>query len=440
MPPAQSPFIAPSQDFIALCQSQILLVTQGLQADWSVVYLTEGLEGEAQTKLMPVVAYPSTEAFAEINTQEAALPQGWNRVKTPLALPIARADTWLIPSPAQPSQTKDQGLTIAQNRLVLPLLYQEVMLGLLVTGRSDRPWQPEELAQLDKVAITLAIACLLDRRQKGYWQQLNEQQSLQQQQRDRLDDLFHQLRNPLTALRTFSKLLLKRLHADQKSSTIVEGIVRESDRLQELLKTFEAQQAPRETLPDIVTLDTDSVALLETPSISEPPKLFGDRSMPLTAVAVAEVLKPLLASAEAISQERDIHLTAQIPADLPLIQANELALREVLSNLIDNALKYTNSGGSIQVTVNLLTHLQEIAIEDSGCGIPVEDQPHIFERHYRGIQAQGEIVGSGLGLAIAKDLVEQMQGTIELTSPIRQGRGTHFAIRLPVATIQPIFS
>ena len=61
---------------------------------------------------------------------------------------------------------------------------------------------------------------------------------------------------------------------------------------------------------------------------------------------------------------------------------------------------------------------QGVAIEDTGCGIPIEDQKHIFKRHYRGVQEKGEITGSGLGLAIVKDLVTQMQGLIEFVSPI----------------------
>jgi signal transduction histidine kinase len=102
--------------------------------------------------------------------------------------------------------------------------------------------------------------------------------------------------------------------------------------------------------------------------------------------------------------------------------ANAKALREVLNNLIDNALKYTPTGGEVKIySIEKLEQAQQnwlgIAISDSGYGIPLEDQQKIFERHYRGRQAQSDIPGSGLGLAIAKDLIEKMGGKIEIISP-----------------------
>jgi signal transduction histidine kinase len=102
----------------------------------------------------------------------------------------------------------------------------------------------------------------------------------------------------------------------------------------------------------------------------------------------------------------------------------------VLHNLLENAVKYTPSAGHIFIATfsnESETELSvesedqyswlEIAITDTGFGIPQQDLPYLFERHYRGVQAEGTIPGSGLGLAIAKTLVEQMQGTIQVMSP-----------------------
>ncbi|HEY9707260.1 MAG TPA: sensor histidine kinase, partial [Oculatellaceae cyanobacterium] len=98
------------------------------------------------------------------------------------------------------------------------------------------------------------------------------------------------------------------------------------------------------------------------------------------------------------------------------------ALREVLSNLIDNALKYTPSGGQVNIRVGEKRQTAQgvmigIAVSDTGPGIPPQDLEHLFERHYRGVQAATAIPGSGLGLAIAKELIEQMHGDIEVFSP-----------------------
>ncbi|MHC5832735.1 MAG: sensor histidine kinase, partial [Nostoc sp.] len=94
---------------------------------------------------------------------------------------------------------------------------------------------------------------------------------------------------------------------------------------------------------------------------------------------------------------------------------NVKALREVLNNIIDNALKYTPTGGKILIQAGPeKANFQGIVISDNGPGIPPQDFEHLGERHYRGVQAQTEIPGTGLGLAIAKQLIEQMQGEIEV--------------------------
>jgi signal transduction histidine kinase len=154
----------------------------------------------------------------------------------------------------------------------------------------------------------------------------------------------------------------------------------------------------------------------------------------LESVSVEEILEPLVSSGQAIAQDRQITLTSHIPKSLPPVQGNSKALREVFSNLIDNALKYTPEGGRVSISTQLFPATLEISIADTGCGIPREDREHLFERHYRGVQAQGEIPGTGLGLAIAKELIEQMGGTIKVIGPPSDEThlpGTVFTVSLP---------
>ncbi|MGB6295517.1 MAG: ATP-binding protein, partial [Rivularia sp. (in: cyanobacteria)] len=127
--------------------------------------------------------------------------------------------------------------------------------------------------------------------------------------------------------------------------------------------------------------------------------------------------------------------------NLSLVKGNPQALREVLSNIVDNALKYTPAGGKILIeSVQDKANFVGIAISDNGPGIPQKDLEHLGERGYRGVQAQTEIPGSGLGLTIAKQLIEQMQGEMEVFSPatrfdikLLRTPGSTFIVRLPVA-------
>ncbi|MDJ1184620.1 sensor histidine kinase [Roseofilum casamattae] len=113
-------------------------------------------------------------------------------------------------------------------------------------------------------------------------------------------------------------------------------------------------------------------------------------------------------------------------------------MTEVLNNVLENALKYTPTSREIYVQVPYPAPERPlaIAISDSGPGIPAEDCDRIFDRHYRGIQANGDLPGTGLGLAIAKDPIEQMQGTINVFSPAiyppNTTKGTTFIITLPI--------
>ena len=428
-------FIPASSEFVALCKSQVAVLTQGLGAALSAVYLTQELVEGAEAKLIPVVVYPEATVVWEEDDTDLVLPEQMGKIVT---IPrLLRSPPRLLPQASDNDQEVDstsadweENFLRQQRQIVLPLMYEGVVMGLLVTGREDRPWNEREKATIERIARSLAIAYLMDQRRAWFDQQLTQQRRLQAQQRDILDDLLHQFRNPLTALRTFGKLLLKRLRPGDKNQEVASSIVRESDRLQELLQQFDAALDSSEG--DIVfplTLTAAPVAeACQLPTRGDhggsptANSLLPGKALTLETFSVAAVLEPLLVSARAIAQERNLELQAEIPTDLPLVQGNANALREVLSNLIDNALKYTPAGGKIDIRVGEKRRTSQgealgIAISDTGPGIPPQDLEHLFERHYRGVQASTAIPGSGLGLAIAKELIEQMHGEIQVFSP-----------------------
>jgi signal transduction histidine kinase len=421
-----------SSDFIALCREQISLLTQGLGASLSVVYLTQELvetsTGEAQ--LIPVVVYPETGVLRHGDESAEGTVHKQIQTGNVLALPNHRRKL-LTAGGLSSNSSQDSGkrntdksnfqeeYLLTGNQIVLPLIYEGVMMGLLVTGREDRAWNEREESQIQRIAQSMAIACILDQRRAWLQQQLHQQQILQEQQRDLLDNLLHQFRNPLTTIRTFGKLLLKRLGLAEPNRDVATSIVRESDRLQELLQQFD--QVIDLTEADLTAISLPESEFVVEASVQKPPKpvlLLPGTGEKMTDCSLADLLAPFIVSAQAIAQERNLQLITDIPDNLPLVQANIKALREVLSNIIDNSLKYTSSGGKIGIQAGQKRgNFQGIAISDNGPGIPPEDLAHLGERHYRGVQAQTEIPGTGLGIAIAKQLIEQMQGEIEVFSP-----------------------
>ncbi|MBK1989880.1 GAF domain-containing sensor histidine kinase [Sphaerospermopsis aphanizomenoides BCCUSP55] len=441
-----------SSDFIALCREQISLLTQGLGASLSVVYLTQEFVDTptSEAQLIPVVVYPETAVFRQgeqlnrviVNQQiqfghVLALPNQRGKLLTASASSLSSEESESA-NTDQPHR-EDEDMFSGNHQIVLPLIYEGVMMGILVAGRDDRAWNEREEGEVQRIAKTLAIACILDQRRAWLQQQLHQQQILQAEQRDLLDNLLHQFRNPLTAIRTFGKLLFKRLRPTDANRDVATSIVRESDRLQELLQQFD--QVIDLTDADLTPLPLPKSQVVEASvqKDAQPPLLLPGTGEDVTNCELKDLLIPLLISAQAIAQERNLELIAELPDHLPLVKANIKALREVLSNIIDNALKYTPAGGAIWIaTGQKKANFQGIAISDTGPGIPPADLEHLGERYYRGVQAQTEIPGTGLGIAIAKQLIAQMQGEIEVFSPALdskitspQNPGTTFIIWLP---------
>ena len=132
-----------------------------------------------------------------------------------------------------------------------------------------------------------------------------------------------------------------------------------------------------------------------------------------------------------------VELQTTIDDDLPLLDVDPVRIREVVGNLVANALRHTPAGGRIGVQVRLAhadgkprPQVIEITVRDTGSGIDPELLPHVFDRFARGAGS----TGSGLGLSIARGLVELHGGTIEASSP--PGSGAEIRIRLPIEPIK----
>lgn len=455
-----------SPEFIALCQSQVVLAGNAVGAHSTAVYLAENWRDQSLPELVPVAIYPPQGAWAESEPQareQNALP---GQEESPRAVPVGREQDWeaqdgfppfVSPLPSDTGDFTPHGEEDGQgDRVVIPLVHENVVMGVLVSWRRDRPWQSGEQHQLEQIAQTLSLACVLD--QRGQWIQsrLQEQRQEQLQQSKQFHELLHQVRNPLTALRVFGKLLTKRLEPSDRNHSLARGILQESDRMTDLLGYFD------HTLQrgDARLTATATVPLLPA---ALPPERRGAESSeqpdPQTGLGgalhprpwhIAEELPPLLASAATLAQAQGFQFQAQIPENFPAILADPTALREVITSLLENAFKYAPSGSLVWVEAGLTAPgslaYQGILVGDTGPGIPPGDQPHIFERQYRGVQAQGEIAGTGLGLAIVADLIHRMGGQVEVYSPLStwpyplgvalpagaRDRGTAFVVWLPV--------
>ncbi len=211
----------------------------------------------------------------------------------------------------------------------------------------------------------------------------------------------HELKTPLTSVRGYLELLENNMVADER-----------------MKKDFLAR-IKKETI-NMTSLINDilMISRLETK----------EAEVALSDVRLAPLVKEVCTSLEPLAQEYQVSISTNCR---PLMMyANTQQLRELLSNLIMNAIKYNKLEGKVEVTVTSEQNEIVIMVEDTGVGIPEDAKVRIFERFYRVDKGRSKKVGgTGLGLSIVKHIVNYYNGSIEVQSKI--GEGTRFTVRLP---------
>jgi two-component system phosphate regulon sensor histidine kinase PhoR len=215
----------------------------------------------------------------------------------------------------------------------------------------------------------------------------------------------HEVRTPLTAVRGYLETLLGgALDEPAHARRFLEIAVRHTERLGRLV----------DDLLDLSNIELGKVALKLEP------------------LSLAEALGTVLAIVGPRAEARRITLTTDLPPDLPAVRADLDRLVQVLLNLLDNAVKFTPEEGQVRVTAAAEGGMVDIAVTDTGVGIPSTDLPRITERFYRVDKARSrELGGTGLGLAIVKHLVQAHGGRLVVESEV--GRGTTVRFTLPPA-------
>jgi signal transduction histidine kinase len=224
----------------------------------------------------------------------------------------------------------------------------------------------------------------------------------EQLQRNMVADVAHELRTPLSNLRGYLEAVrdgLIKPDADTIRSLDEEAILlsRLVDDLQEL-------------------------------SLAEAGKL----KLACQVEDISELINQAIAAVRAQAEAKGVSVTTDLPDELPSVNIDSYQISQVLHNLLDNAVAHTAKGDSITVTAEQQSKWVEVAVIDTGEGIPAEDLPNIFERFYRVDKSRTRATGgSGLGLTIAKRLVEAHGGKIEAQS--EPGKGSRFTFTIPIS-------
>lgn len=213
----------------------------------------------------------------------------------------------------------------------------------------------------------------------------------------------HDLKQPLSVMNGYIELMLMQHAVTEQGMNAVHMIRR-------------AMQNMRQLIDDLLDLA----------------KIESGITLDFEALELGEAIHDCVEHIRPLAQNKSIDLIIQVSDDLPRVLGDRLRLRQILNNLVSNAIKYTAPNGWAKIVAEQRNNVVRIVIQDNGMGISPEDQIHIFERFYRVRRPETDsIEGTGLGLAIVRSLIELHNGQIGVESKL--GEGTAFYVLLPIA-------
>lgn len=274
------------------------------------------------------------------------------------------------------------------SHIVYPLKAMQKTAGAMARGDYNTLVKVETSDEVGRLGLALNS---LARDLASYITKLNQMEKLR---RDFVANVSHELRTPLTIIRSYNEALLDGTVDNPKQINKYYCLVRdEAVRLERLIND-----------------------LLDLSRLQSAKTVIDKEKLPLPAVA-ASVVHML----EQQAQQKEIHLLANTQ-EAPAIWGNGDRITQLLLILLDNAIKYTPSGGTVTLTTFTDGDAATVEIADTGTGIPAEDLPYIWERFYKVDKSHcRDDSGTGLGLAIAKQIIELHQATVKVTSQIGQG-------------------
>ena len=226
-------------------------------------------------------------------------------------------------------------------------------------------------------------------------------QAQDQQRRHLMADIAHELRTPLAVLQGRLEGMLDGVY--RRDEAEINAVLQETRMLTRLVDDL---RTLAHTESGTLTLQKESTDL-------------------------GVLVNDAVASFSADAAERNITLNVDAASELPLIDVDPVRIREVLTNLISNALRHTPAGGRVAVAASSKSDSIAVSVSDTGSGIAAADLPKIFDRFYKGRSSRG----SGLGLTIARNLVVAHGGTIHADS--KEGNGTTVMFTLPIEGPRP---
>jgi signal transduction histidine kinase len=372
-------------DHVSLLRRIIAAATELTETESASILLIDPVTGELRFELVGTLNSSDVESI--VVPMEGSIA-GWVVSHgEPRVIEDVRQDSNFY------SNVDDQLKFHTRNLLAVPMRAHNRVIGALeaVNKRTGERFNDDDVKTLSMLATQAAIAI---------------ENARLFQQSDFMAEVVHELRSPLAALRTSMSLLLRpELPPDKKSTTIL-TMQGEIERLIQMTSDF----------LDLARLESGRVRLN------------------IQRFDLDVLLNECIDIVRQQAADKSIEIQAQIEPFL--VEGDRGKIKQVILNLLTNAIKYNREGGSIQVTTYLsIRHdepFAELSVADTGYGISKESQKKLFQKFYRVEETADVAQGTGLGLAIAKHIIEAHKGMITLESEV--GSGSNFFVTLPLSS------
>ena len=311
---------------------------------------------------------------------------------------VSRAAEWLLGINAQ----------TARGRPLAQVMRDPEVLNLVATAAGTRQMQRAELELLYERRFLGVIATPVSGNDREdvvlTIRDVTRARQIETTRREFVSNVSHELRSPLASASAMVEILES-------------GAIDDRETALDFLHRIRGDVTRMTSLVD---------ELLELSSLES-----GQMPVHLAPVSVDDVLNEIVERFQLAASSDGIELSSNAQKDLPHVMGEQRRLEQVLTNLVENALRFTPNGGKITLRAHRERDWVTLTVEDTGVGIPREHLPHVFERFYKVDRSRRE-QGTGLGLAISKHLVQAQGGDLSATSV--EGEGSEFRVKLRRAT------
>lgn len=444
-----------SSDFLQLCNEQLSLLMSTIpNAELVALFFRHENETAGTLEFFPLIVHsadtddkPSRVWISSGTGGETELESGISSRTLPGSVPA----NWILPDYPFTSVSHHGGIYLPDGGLCVPVKYNDVIAGTVIirpkviASDPENQWKPSEIQRVDMVAKSIALAAALEGKWHAYKGLLGTTRTLLESVRSLLRTTLHQIRSPLQALVTFGNLMMRKLPVKDSNRDLAKHVIVEALRIDELLKPLDEAREKLvlpEGLPELQNLskkvlsikksfDSNKFIFDDDENWSSDDEQSSAEFRPskdgLQLMWIAEVLQPQVERAQVLATNKGLKFIADIDYDCAPIMAIEKFVREAVSNLLDNAMKYTPKEGYMGMTTSVPVDIgikipeesTSVVVWDTGYGFTQDEVDQAWEYGFRGSAAEiTGVDGTGLGLGITEQLLRSCSADIDLLSPL----------------------